>query len=146
MRKIIVIGLILAFAFLAGAFVITKLKQTPITPTETPPQAAQKESIVEVPKETQVEKEKEENNDYKLIQQEFSKKYSKPVENVNLTINRRVGNFAQGGVTFEGEYGGAGWLAVKEDGNWIIVFDGNGAIPCADVAPYNFPAEFIPGC
>ncbi len=146
MKKIVVIGVVIAFIFLVIAFLISKYNPTtPIEPVKTPPQPTQKQDTAEIaPEESVLVVEKD--NDYVLIQQEFSKKYDKPVDNVNLTINKIVGNFARGSITFKGARGGAGWLAAKQDGSWILVFDGNGIIPCADVAPYDFPAEFTPGC
>ena len=45
-----------------------------------------------------------------------------------------------------GEQAGALFLAAWEMGEWEIVFAGNGAISCDEVAPYDFPAEMIEDC
>ena len=38
------------------------------------------------------------------------------------------------------------FLAAKDSGTWILVFDGNAAIRCDQVNPYEFPAEMVPEC
>lgn len=42
--------------------------------------------------------------------------------------------------------GGGSWFAAIADGEWEIVWDGNGIIFCSDLEGYDFPASMIPEC
>ncbi|MEZ4503680.1 MAG: hypothetical protein R3C39_13725 [Dehalococcoidia bacterium] len=54
--------------------------------------------------------------------------------------------FAKGGVT-DPEGSGALWFASLVDGEWRIVFDGNGIVDCASLEPYpDFPTSMLPQC
>lgn len=87
-----------------------------------------------------------ENTDEEGIKEAFSLKYNRPVAEINITTDKMIDNRASGGVIFSGEMGGGWWLAAKEEGTWKIVADGNGAVMCADVEPYNFPVAMVPEC
>ncbi|MBI3385827.1 hypothetical protein HY031_01950 [Candidatus Gottesmanbacteria bacterium] len=64
---------------------------------------------------------------------------------LNISVTKIVGNFAQGSVSGSG--GGAIWFAAKVKGTWVLVWDGNGTISCNAVAPYaDFPKSMIPEC
>jgi len=63
---------------------------------------------------------------------------------MTVTVDRGDGNFATGGVG-DGPGGGMYFAANTDDG-WVIVWDGNGVISCADIEPYDFPTEMIPEC
>ena len=66
-------------------------------------------------------------------------------ESLNITISKIVGGYAQGSATERG--GGGMWLAAKVNGNWILVWDGNGTISCTSLVPYpSFPASLAPEC
>ena len=80
------------------------------------------------------------------LKQAFATKYSKPIGDVQLTVNKNTGTHATGGVKFSGEISGAMWLAYKSDEGWIIVHDGQGTIPCETIAPYDFPSDMVPEC
>lgn len=81
------------------------------------------------------------------LTQYFANKFSKNPNEVNLTVSKNTGKHASGGIAFNGEMGGGHWLAYKNNsGNWIVVFDGNGTIPCESVEPHNFPASIITEC
>lgn len=84
--------------------------------------------------------------DLELIKEAFAKKYNKPLNEVNVSISEHQDPYAKGGVGFTGEMGGAMWLAYKQDGDWVIVWDGNGTIPCDKIEPYNFPVSMVPEC
>jgi hypothetical protein len=58
------------------------------------------------------------------------------------------GKYAQGGVSpVPPGPGGGGWWAVKTDGSWTLLWDGQGAIPCENLEPYpDFPPKMIPEC
>ncbi len=64
--------------------------------------------------------------------------------NLNVTVSKIQGNFAQGGASGQG--GGGMWFAAKVAGIWKLAWDGNGTISCASINPYNFPATIIPEC
>jgi hypothetical protein len=56
------------------------------------------------------------------------------------------GRFAHGGVT-DPAGSGARWFASLEDGDWEIVWDGNGIADCALLEPYgDFPVSLLPQC
>jgi len=76
----------------------------------------------------------------------FAQKYDKPVDEVEVVMEKRVKVFASGGVTFAGEPGGGMWLAFNGDNGWELVFDGNGSVPCADIEGYNFPIDMVSEC
>lgn len=85
-------------------------------------------------------------SDLDQIRQAFAEKYSKPLADVNVTLQNNTGEFANGGVQFEGEMGGGWWLAAKVSGQWVIVADGNGSVLCADIEGYDFPTSMVPEC
>ena len=84
----------------------------------------------------------------------FAEKYERETENIELTISQQAEDYLLGTVGFleEGETepspgNSAGFLAAKDDGdNWILVFDGNGTIPCSSLEPYQFPTEMVSEC
>jgi hypothetical protein len=66
--------------------------------------------------------------------------------NLNITVSKVEGNYAQGGASEEGAGGGM-WFAAYVDGTWKLVWDGNGIIYCSDLTAYpNFPKDMIPEC
>jgi len=83
-----------------------------------------------------------------LIAEAFAIKYDKPIDEIAISISERIKVFASGGVTFSpgGSENSGIWLAVKEDNVWKILFDGNGAIMCIDIEPYDFPVEIASQC
>lgn len=57
------------------------------------------------------------------------------------------GKYAMGGVRDVPGPGGGLWFAALVDGDWRIVWDGNGIIDCTSLEPYpEFPASLIPTC
>jgi len=74
-------------------------------------------------------------------------KHSKSVIDTIVSVSKNTGTHAQGGIKFAGEESGAGWFAAKDsNGQWVIVYDGQGVIPCDDIEPYSFPKDMIPEC
>jgi hypothetical protein len=67
---------------------------------------------------------------------------------VEITLGRvEDGRFATGGVRDVPPAGGGLWFAALVDGEWRIVWDGNGAIDCPSLEPYpDFPASLIAEC
>lgn len=83
----------------------------------------------------------------KAIAKDFSKKYNKPLDAFVITIDIDAGNYAKGAVSFKGEMGGGLWFAAKRNGEWQLVFDGNGIIDCNNLKNYpDFPNTLIPQC
>lgn len=67
---------------------------------------------------------------------------------LEITIKTNDGKYASGGVTEKGAMGGGGmFFAIKDQGVWKIVADGNGITQCSELAPYpDFPISLIPQC
>ena len=63
----------------------------------------------------------------------------------DVTVSKIEGDFAKGEVSFES--GGGIWFGAKVNGIWKLIWDGNGIITCADVAPYPaLPKDLLPQC
>jgi len=80
------------------------------------------------------------------IRQAFADKYKKPLADIRVSVGEADEAHAKGGVGFSmnGEFGeGGNFLAVKSDGKWKIVFDGNGGVACSTLEPYKFPEAMI---
>jgi hypothetical protein len=72
-------------------------------------------------------------------------KHGSDFSDLDYSISKVEGNYASGSVGGEG--GGGMWFATKVNGNWVIVWDGNGTILCSDLALYpNLPKDMIPEC
>lgn len=80
------------------------------------------------------------------IQSAFADIYHKNIEDITIKVNDYTAMHARGTVQFEGEPGGGMFLAVKDQGAWDIVVDGNGVYECRFVEPYNFPEEMVKDC
>jgi hypothetical protein len=67
---------------------------------------------------------------------------------VDVTLDRiEEGQYATGGVRDIPAGGGGLWFAALVDGDWRIVWDGNGVIDCPSAEPYpDFPTSMIPTC
>lgn len=73
-------------------------------------------------------------------------KYQRVLSEVSVTVIRSDGSHAAGSVMFgEGRPGESGmFLAVKTDGKWEVVYDGNGSIDCNKMRQqYQFPDEIL---
>lgn len=66
--------------------------------------------------------------------------------NMNITVSKIQGNYAQGGAIEPEAVGGGMWLAAKVNGIWKLVWDGNGTISCGSINPYNFPVSMVSEC
>ena len=74
-------------------------------------------------------------------------KYGSSASAMNVTVSKIQGNYAQGGAVDPASVGGAMWSAVKENGVWKLVWDGNGTISCDLITQYpDFPKTMIPEC
>lgn len=78
-------------------------------------------------------------------------KYNKPVADVSISIQKENTQYARGSVSFVAKDlppGGEGgmFLAAKINGEWKLVYDGNGSIDCAKIKKdYQFPQEMLAG-
>jgi hypothetical protein len=79
------------------------------------------------------------------IQAALVAEHGSDAASLNITISKIEGDYAEGAA---GEQGGGGmWFAAKVNGDWKLVWDGNGTIACTDLSPYpNFPKDMIPQC
>ncbi|MFH1430142.1 MAG: hypothetical protein ABIG71_01295 [Candidatus Uhrbacteria bacterium] len=80
------------------------------------------------------------------ILDEFAAKYHKSKDEILIIISQQSEHHARGSVEFlpGGPGNGGNFLAAQEiDGDWHLVFDGNGDVKCADLEPYNFPEYMI---
>lgn len=75
----------------------------------------------------------------------FAKKYPKYAETISVKVEKEQGDFARGTVSFEAGKPGGIFLATKINGEWQIVHDGNGQIPCS-LSTYKFPADMLADC
>lgn len=79
------------------------------------------------------------------IQELFVEKYPKYSTTVIVNVDQETENHARGNVIFEAGAPGGIFLAARIDGEWQIVFDGNGQIPC-NLSAYGFPNEMLADC
>jgi hypothetical protein len=86
----------------------------------------------------------ESDNLVKIIKLALVAEHGPDANELNVTVSKIDGNYAQGGASATG--GGAMWLGAKVGGVWKLVWDGNGVILCKDIAPYDFPVSMVPEC
>ncbi len=79
------------------------------------------------------------------IQKLFAEKYPKYAKTITVSMGQETQNHARGDVIFEVGAPGGIFLAAKIDGQWQIVFNGNGEIPC-NLSKYGFPNEMLFDC
>ncbi len=64
---------------------------------------------------------------------------------LKVSVSQVSGDYAKGMASDDG--GGGLWFAAKVNGEWELVWDGNGIIFCSDLTGYpNFPASMISEC
>jgi len=86
-------------------------------------------------------------NDEEAIKQALLAKLGWNESQMAFTVGRMDGNFAEGGVSEAGGGpGGAMWLAAKDNGQWVIIFDGQDNPPCDVVDAYNVPPDWVAFC
>lgn len=86
-------------------------------------------------------------NDEEMIKAALVKKHGWNSDDIIVTVSKNNGQFARGGVTEKSsEVGGGMFLAKKTNGQWEIVFDGNGVPDCSKLKiTYLFPKEILVG-
>ena len=90
----------------------------------------------------------------KELQVAFAQKYNKPMEQIQVEIGLAKENkFVRGEVKIGNSesplgFEGGIFYAVRDsiNGNWIIVHDGNGIIPCEPLELADFPQSMMGGC
>jgi hypothetical protein len=79
----------------------------------------------------------------------LAQKYDKEQSAVEVAVSQASESHARGTVRFTDEEGpgNAGLvLGAYTNGIWTAVFDGNGALLCADLETFSFPSEFFSDC
>jgi hypothetical protein len=82
------------------------------------------------------------------IKQAIVDKHDSDPEELSVTVREINGDYATGGAgpVTPGPGGGV-WFAAQVDGEWELVWDGNGAIYCQDLEAYpDFPSSMIGEC
>jgi hypothetical protein len=66
--------------------------------------------------------------------------------NISVSVDKMIGNYAQGGAG--GRYGGGGaaWMAQKINGVWTKIWGGQDTISCSIVNQYQIPKEIYGTC
>jgi hypothetical protein len=116
-----------------------------ITPSPTPaPAAVETETPAPTAGVTQPAQTSDDND---AIEQALHKKNGWAAGSVTLQVKTDDGQYASGLVNDTGGYGGGYFFAVKDNGTWVIVADGNGVIECASLTRYpDYPKTLIPAC
>jgi hypothetical protein len=79
------------------------------------------------------------------IKQAIIEKRGESASALTYRITRVEGDYATGSAS--SEHGGGMWFAAKGNGQWQLVWDGNGIITCTEIEPFpSFPTSFIPEC
>ena len=106
------------------------------------------EEIVEVEETEEVEEIEEltEEEAQIVIANLFAEKYSTNASEAIVAIDEIREDFISGGISFEGEMGGGYIFIALVDGEWEIVADGNGTIPCEPTDAVDYPVDMIPEC
>jgi|GEM_PF-4229787 len=89
-----------------------------------------------------------------IVKNMFMKKYDKESSAILVDIIQSTDNHLSGSVQFiepdeeQPAAGNAGSFLAAYDGSgeWVLVFDGNGSILCANIEPYGFPTDMVPEC
>ena len=92
-------------------------------------------------------KAEETESDAVLLKKVVSEKTGINIDIVIVDVEENTGKHAKGLVTAKGEMMGGGyWLALKTDGKWSVVFDGQNTPECTLVDPSGFPVDMVPEC
>ena len=78
----------------------------------------------------------------------LANKYGKKKSEVTLEIEEETDDHARGGVEFQpgGSENSGIFLTAKVEGEWVLAFDGNGAVSCEQLEMYDFPEEMMEDC
>lgn len=83
----------------------------------------------------------------KAVKAQIVAEHGQVASTLKITVNKIQGDFAQGAANDPDARGGGQWFAAKVNGEWKLVYDGNGMITCDQLEDYpEFPADLIPAC
>ncbi len=106
--------------------------------------------VIEVDGEVVVREEKVDYEEIaRLVEVALQDKHGWEEGEMKVEVNWSDGEWAKGGVSpTEGRIGGAMWFAGKVDGEWEIIWDGNGTVMCEDVDSFakQVPTSLIEEC
>jgi len=126
-----------------GAFFVVALTLSACTPSQpiqdpNEPLAIDSPILEPVVAETTVED---------AIKKLFSAKYDKPIPEITIKISAQDDTHIKGGVNFSpgGTGNGGLFLAVKENGQWKLIYDGNGSVSCSEIREYGFTQNLLEG-
>jgi len=84
---------------------------------------------------------------YEIVKSLLAEKHLRSTSEMMFEVSSQTDDHMQGSLRFEGDISGGMFLAGRNDmGEWKIVYDGHGTIPCEDITPYNFPTSMVPEC
>lgn len=91
--------------------------------------------------------EMEKMTDQKLIENIFAERNPDgKLGEMVIEVDRMSGVYASGLITDKEGWGGARWLAYRDQGQWKIIWEGNGDIFCRDIESYGFPVDMVSEC
>lgn len=80
-----------------------------------------------------------------IITNLFIEKFPDYADVLSVRVEKQTETHARGSISFGEGVGGGYFLAKKTDGEWEIVLDGNGGIPCT-LSEQGFPEDMISDC
>ena len=81
------------------------------------------------------------------LRQAFVNKYADwDINNVVVELSMTTEGYATGSIGFADTFGGGYFFAAETADGWVIAWDGQDLVDCADIEPYDFPTEIIPYC
>ena len=86
-------------------------------------------------------------NDEDYLKKAVSVRTGILLDKMDYKVSKNTGEYAKGLISTKGEmFGGGYWLAVKSNGKWEIIFDGQNTPECVLVDLPEFPADMVPEC
>ena len=92
------------------------------------------------------EPEEEGSDDEAMIKEALLAELGLAEDEVVITFNVVAAVQAKGSVKEVGAVSGGYYLAAKDGGKWVIVYNGQANPPCADVNKYDFSTSLVPEC
>ena len=80
------------------------------------------------------------NEDELLIRGSLAERLGVKPEDLQFAISQNTGTHVMGNVS-DGYF-----IAVKDQGSWLILYDGQGTPYCQDIEPFQVPIDMIPEC
>lgn len=65
---------------------------------------------------------------------------------IDIQVDQLADEHVRGMFQVEGDQAGAIFLAAWDQGEWVVVYAGNGVINCDVLEPYNFPENMMEDC